>query len=59
MPKPAPSLPEQHTRTDTYRGVELLVTAQREPNGRWVWNYLAGDMQGRLRGRIYLPPRLR
>jgi hypothetical protein len=37
MPKPAPPLPEQHTRTDTYRGVELQVLAERQPTGRWVW----------------------
>ncbi len=50
MPQPAPPLPEQRTRTDTYGGVELLVIAERQPTGRWVWSYLAGDMQGRLRG---------
>jgi hypothetical protein len=48
--KASPPLPEQHARTDTYRGIELLVIVQRQPTGRWVWSYLAGDMQGRLRG---------
>jgi hypothetical protein len=50
-----PHVPEQHTRTATYRGVELLVMAQSEPNGRWTWAYVAGEYQGRQRGAL-LPP---
>lgn len=47
---PAPHWPEQQRRSETHRGVEISVLAERQPSGRWVWSYLAGHMQGRLRG---------
>ena len=47
-----PHIPEQQQRTETYRGVKLLVIAQSQPNGRWTWAYVAGDYQGRLRGAL-------
>jgi hypothetical protein len=46
---PQPFSPQQRHREETYRGVEISVTAYSAPNGRWLWVYLAGDMQGRSR----------
>ena len=35
-----PHIPEQQSRSETYRSVELLVIAQSEPNGRWTLAYV-------------------
>ncbi len=48
---PRPHIPEQQSRSETYRGVELNVW-DREPNGRWTWAYVAGEYQGRQRGAL-------
>jgi len=45
-----PHIPEQKSRSETYRGVELNVWASREPTGKWVWSYTAGMQWGRHRG---------
>jgi len=47
-----PHIPQQQSRAETHRGVEVNVWAYREPNGHWTWAYVAGEYQGRLRGAL-------